>query len=272
MSAGGIPVTVVAAGGAPVTPVGLSADMVLATGDVSVQEALDAKQPLDADLTAIAALATTSFGRSLLTMASAQSARTALKVPGFDGYSSGGFYIADGVGVPVAGTAGSANTIYFHPFILLGDVTVDSLVARVATAAASGNFQMALYAAAATTRLPTGAVLYSSASQTTASAATIEDTGPSLALTSGLYWAAVNKDTSAATATFLSNSSSGFRTAQRIPSQSAATLMPSNGVTLPGFSKSQTFNTWPTLTGSFATDSLAAVAGGTVPVVGFKAA
>ncbi len=39
---------------------------------------LAGKQPLDSDLTAIAALATTSFGRELLTMANAAAARTAL--------------------------------------------------------------------------------------------------------------------------------------------------------------------------------------------------
>ncbi|WIA57837.1 hypothetical protein N6H05_08585 [Sphingobium sp. WTD-1] len=43
--------------------------------------ALAGKQPLDADLTAIAALATTSWGRALLTMASATALRAELKSP-----------------------------------------------------------------------------------------------------------------------------------------------------------------------------------------------
>lgn len=43
--------------------------------------ALSGKQPLDADLTAIAALATTSWGRALLTMASATALRAELKAP-----------------------------------------------------------------------------------------------------------------------------------------------------------------------------------------------
>lgn len=52
------------------------------TGTLSDQSdlsaALAAKQPLDSDLTAIAALSTTSFGRSLLELANAAAARTAL--------------------------------------------------------------------------------------------------------------------------------------------------------------------------------------------------
>lgn len=46
----------------------------------SVTTALAGKQPLDSDLTAIAGLVTTSFGRSLLTQADAEAARTALGV------------------------------------------------------------------------------------------------------------------------------------------------------------------------------------------------
>lgn len=47
---------------------------------LSLAKAAGLYQPLDADLTAIAALATTSFGRSLLTLADAAAARSALSV------------------------------------------------------------------------------------------------------------------------------------------------------------------------------------------------
>lgn len=50
-----------------------------------LQSALDGKQPLDADLTAIAGLSTQPFGRSLLTQADAPTARTALGVAGAEG-------------------------------------------------------------------------------------------------------------------------------------------------------------------------------------------
>lgn len=44
----------------------------------AIQTQLDARQPLDSDLTAIAALTTTSFGRALLELADAAAGRTAI--------------------------------------------------------------------------------------------------------------------------------------------------------------------------------------------------
>lgn len=197
----------------------------------------------------------------------------ALTWAGHPGYAAGGYYLADGIGVPATPAAGAANTIYFHPFVLLADTTVDSLVARVTTGAASGLFQMALYAADATTRLPTGTALYSSSSQSTTSAATIEDTGPSLALKAGLYWAATNKDTTAAAAVFLSISVSQFRVSQTVPAQTAGGMLTGTATSLTGYSRTgTTFGTWPTLTGSFSGDGLAQVNTTIIPVIGFKAA
>jgi len=46
--------------------------------DIQINDAIATRQPLDSDLTAIAALTTTSFGRSLLTLVDAAAARTAL--------------------------------------------------------------------------------------------------------------------------------------------------------------------------------------------------
>lgn len=192
---------------------------------------------------------------------------------GHPGYASGGYYFADGIMHAATPAANSANTIYFHPFVLLAATTIDSLLARVSTAAASGLFQMALYAADATTRLPTGAALYSSSSQSTTTATVIEDTAPSLALSAGLYWAAFNKDTTAAAAVFTSLTTNSLRVPQFVPAQTAAGLMASVASVLAGYSRSTTFGTWPTLTGSFSGDSLAQVTtNGIVPVIGFKSA
>lgn len=47
----------------------------------TIATALSGKQPIDSDLTAIAALSTTSWGRALLTMADAAALRSELKVP-----------------------------------------------------------------------------------------------------------------------------------------------------------------------------------------------
>jgi hypothetical protein len=51
-----------------------------ASSDAATKGQVDAMQPLDSDLTAIAALTTTAFGRSLLALADAAAARTALGV------------------------------------------------------------------------------------------------------------------------------------------------------------------------------------------------
>ena len=50
------------------------------SAQTDLQTALDARQPLDADLTAIAALTTTSFGRGLLDDADATAGRSSLGV------------------------------------------------------------------------------------------------------------------------------------------------------------------------------------------------
>lgn len=78
-------------GGAAVLNVGTSAGTVAAgddsriTGALSSATAASTYQPLDSDLTAIAALSTTSFGRSLLTQADAAAARTTLGAGTGDG-------------------------------------------------------------------------------------------------------------------------------------------------------------------------------------------
>lgn len=73
-----------------------------------LQDALDAKQPLDADLTAIAALTTTTFGRNALTYADAAAARTAQGlVIGTDVQA----YDAD---LSSLASASGTNTIYYR--------------------------------------------------------------------------------------------------------------------------------------------------------------
>ena len=76
--------TISGLGGAATLNVGTTAGTVAAGDDSRITGALQAStaattyQPLDSDLTAIAALSTTSFGRSLLTQADAAAARTTL--------------------------------------------------------------------------------------------------------------------------------------------------------------------------------------------------
>lgn len=194
-------------------------------------------------------------------------------VGGFPGYASGKYYFADGIGVPATSLAGAANTLHFHPFVLLADVSIANLVAKVATAASGGLFQFGLYAADPTTKYPTGAALFASGSFSTTSTVQLEATGVGLTLKAGLYWAASNKDTAAAAATFMSNSISQFRTGQLVPADTAADLMSGITVGLSGYARASTpFGTWPTLTGNLSADGLARVSTTIVPVVAFKVA
>jgi hypothetical protein len=65
-------------------------------------------QPLDPDLTAIATLTTTSFGRGLLTVADAAAARTAIGVPAGSGSSTG---TNTGDQATITGNAGTATAL-----------------------------------------------------------------------------------------------------------------------------------------------------------------
>jgi hypothetical protein len=117
-------------------------------GALSTATAATTYQPLDSDLTAIAALTTTAFGRSLLTQADAAATRTTIGLGSlatqsgtFSGTSSGtntgdqtitltGDVTGSGTGsfaVTIAANAvteadlnNSARILIFHPFLLMG--------------------------------------------------------------------------------------------------------------------------------------------------------
>jgi hypothetical protein len=101
------------------TALGLGTAAVAATGDFdaagAAAAAQAASQPLDSDLTAIAALSTTTFGRALLTMADAAALRTAAGLGSlatqsgtFSGTSSG---TNTGDQTSVTGNAGTATAL-----------------------------------------------------------------------------------------------------------------------------------------------------------------
>ena len=89
------------------------ADNAVAIGKISgLQTALDARQPLDADLTSIAALSTTSFGRGLLTQADAATARETIGLGADDNVAFGA---VDGLSLYSASDLGVANTTIVAP-------------------------------------------------------------------------------------------------------------------------------------------------------------
>lgn len=80
---------------------------------------VNTRQPLDSDLTAIAALSTQTFGRSLLTSASESALRTTLDVPQFSEiivHPQGRLTLTSGTPVTESDVA-DTNTIYYTPYI-----------------------------------------------------------------------------------------------------------------------------------------------------------
>ena len=124
--------TITGLGGAATLSVGTTAGTVAAgddsriVGALSTAAAATTYQPLDSDLTSIAALSTTTFGRSLLTQADAVAARTTIGL-GSLATQSGTF----------SGTSSGTNT-GDQTIAVTGDVTGSGTGSFVATLAASG--------------------------------------------------------------------------------------------------------------------------------------
>jgi hypothetical protein len=193
-------------------------------------------------------------------------APSAARVP----YVSGRYYAFEGPETVTAGGATSAGALRILPVVVRQPVTLSSLVVRVTTLSASGNFQLLIYDSDPATGDPTGAPLYQSANQSTASVATIEVASVNKALVPGkVYWIGVQVDTNGASAVFAAPNNnntffvrgSGVSTAALAGTTSSINCM----------TKSGTFNSPPTLTGSRATDSFTESSSGFAPYVTFKA-
>lgn len=185
-------------------------------------------------------------------------------------YSSGDYYLPDGAYTVGTGAAAAAGTLRMTPGYIRAPVTISSLTVRIGTAAASGLFQISVYAADPATNKPTGVPLYTSASQSTTSTGALEVTGMALSLPRGLYYFAVQVDATGATAVFNGVLLSGAAGAQLAGMPSNANLLTASMV--PGFTKTGTFGTWPTLTGNATTDSLSQATTTVCAAVAFKVA
>lgn len=138
-------------GGSDVT---LDADGTLTVDGLTVEVATDAQlaaseaaaagtyQPLDSDLTAIAALSTTSFGRALLALADAAAGRTALGLGTAATSASGDFQPVDS---DLTAIAALSTTSFGRSFLDRADAAAGRTLLGLGTAAtaASGDFQAA---------------------------------------------------------------------------------------------------------------------------------
>lgn len=183
-------------------------------------------------------------------------------------YGSGRYYMPEGTLGMGGGQPMTAGHIRCYPGFVRSPVTVSSMSVRISTLAAAGNFQIAVYAASALNGDPTGAPIYTSASQSTAAAVLIEATGASFRMARGIYWFCVQADNG--TVAFI-----GPTTAVPLMQQLSGTTGTSNILLSAGnsscYTKAGTYGTWPTLTGNIATDSLVEQSSFLAALVAFKA-
>lgn len=156
---------------------------------VEVEALLAVKQPLDADLTAIAALETTAYGRALLTQASAAAARSALQIArmgiGLQPLNNVGFFLP----CPVGGTSTGATPekrMMLQPIFVPEEITIDKLVFEVTALAAASKVEVGLFESV--NGLPSKRIWKGEAATTTIGVKEI--TGINTKLVPGLYFIA----------------------------------------------------------------------------------
>ncbi len=184
---------------------------------------------------------------------------------------SGRYMLPEGVGFFAVGAAPGSNSIRCFAGAVREPIVINSLGVRLTTASASGNMQFAIYASDAASLMPTGAPVYNSASgNSTGTVGGIVETSLSVSVDRGLYWWCVNDDSSASAAVYTSQNLNWLEPITLFGSASLSGAVP-NGAAMIGLSKSQTYGTWPTFTGSFSTDGWAEVVSSTIPLIVFRA-
>lgn len=160
-----------------------------------------------------------------------------------------------------AGTALTANTIRLTPFALSESITIDQLGARVTTAVASSNVQLAIYADIG--GAPGGPVLANTANLSSAvvglvSGAIVQGT---VQLPPGKYWMAVVASGAVALQAFATAFS---HDSFLVGAPTLATISSSATASGVSYSFAGTFGTWPNLTATPATVAVNTTASGVV--------
>lgn len=165
------------------------------------------------------------------------------------GYVAGRYYWPAGPGNINVGAAIGSNTIRLALIYIPQKITISELFQRITTASAGGNIQLGIYAADASTLLPSGLPLMTTGSISTTSAVAVNASVTSAQLAAGWYWAAVMADNAtvqvAGFTTSLVRGSSWLGSATLASVTSAATAT-NIAYQLTG----GTFGTWPNLTSS----------------------
>lgn len=169
---------------------------------------------------------------------------TQIELSDHPGYIVGNWYIPAGVSVLTSGSAGGTNNIRMFPAYIKERITINALGVRISTLFSTGNVQAAIYANNPATGRPTGAVLASTASMSTTSAASV-NAAVSVQLEPGLYWFATCMDNATSALLAVSNMM-GSGAAATIGSATQANVA---GVgSLGGLLVTGTFGTWPSMT------------------------
>ncbi len=172
-------------------------------------------------------------------------------ISGGNPYIVNNWYLPDGILSVAGGANGGIGTLRIHPGFVRHRCTISTLGVRISTTNA-GNVQAGFYAHNPATGRPTGNVLASTASMSTASAATVTATA-SAQVEGGLIWFGVMVDNATAVLTSISNSL-GSGMSNLIGSATPANVMSSTGG-LSGLAVTGTYGTWPDLTAASFTES-----------------
>lgn len=143
------------------------------------------------------------------------------------------------------GGAPTADTIYFTPFVIKEATSIDRLAIRVLTGVASGEVQLAVYAASATTGRPAGSAL-ADTGVVGATVATLVDAAVTpVTLQPGVYYFALQGNNTTLRWVSL-NTAAGTAVAEYSGTDTAAALFNSSGGMAVLVTASQAYGTWPT--------------------------
>lgn len=159
-----------------------------------------------------------------------------------------GNYITPANATVSSGSTVVANTIYLYPFKVERGARVNELGARVNVAVASSSFQLAIYNSV--NGLP-ASLLSSTADMSSAAATILSSTITETTLDpSRLYWFAANAN---AAITYVSVSANTTHANMLIGAPTLSAIYSSSSVSAWNRLFSQTYGTWPDLTGQTTT-------------------